>query len=244
MDWEWRRCTLDAMPGSADGTPANSKNWADKRCITTSGGQHEKNHFRFSGGRLPRHRAQRTGRQSAADLQHVPGNLHPGRRTAVLRQEGDRGEAGRPASARCRYRQVPCRDRHGVSRQARRAGKGIRRRARSRQRGLSHRRRLGHAGAGSGSRRQETPPRDGGDRPPVQRAGQQFRGDPQWGDLPAQGRRRGHHSRRHRAPVHQDRRPHQLHHGAHRSRQGDAGDGRSGVQEVARDQEVQDAINP
>ena len=54
----------------------------------------------------------------------------------------------------------------------------------------------------------------------------------------SQSRRRRHHPGRHRAPVHQDRRSHQLHHGAHRSRQGDAGDGRSGVQEVARNQAV------
>ena len=48
-----------------------------------------------------------------------------------------------------------------------------------------------------------------------------------------QGRRRGHHSGRHRALVHQDRRSHHLPDGAHRSRQSDADHGRRSVEEMA-----------
>ena len=44
--------------------------------------------------------------------------------------------------------------------------------------------------------------------------------DSQSNRLSAQGRRRRHHSGRHRALVHQDRRSHHLSHGSHRSRQG------------------------
>jgi mannose-6-phosphate isomerase-like protein (cupin superfamily) len=64
---------------------------------------------------------------------------------------------------------------------------------------------------------------------PAQRTGGQWFIDPQRYGLSTQGWRHGHYPGRHRALVHENRRPHHVHHGAHRSRQGNADEGRGRV---------------
>ena len=90
--------------------------------------------------------------------------------------------------------------------------------ARSRQRGLSHHRRLGDARHQPRHRRHEAAAGDARDRAPVQRSGQQRIVGAQRRRARAEGGRRHRDSRGHRPLVHEDRRPHQLPDGPHRSR--------------------------